>query len=71
LGEYADDIMKRGGLTTEVSLKSMPAGLKRDEAHFDQLYNHIQTNIMNPFYVKQHPACLVNIASSIHIQQKY
>jgi hypothetical protein len=69
LGEYADEIKKRGGLTTaedQCHQEAMPAGLKRDESHFDQLYNHIQTNMTNPFSVKQHPACLVNIASGIH-----
>ena len=67
LGQYTGAMRHRSGThrmpTTVSHEQSKPAMMTRDEAHVQQIVNHIESNMNDPFDVESHPKLLVNIGS--------
>ena len=55
---------------SEIHEQAQPAAMKRDEKHVQDIINHINNNMTNPFDADSHPeGILLNISSGLHAPQ--
>lgn len=69
LGQYRTAMDERSGQSSGNNIsaheQTLPAAMKQDERHAQDIINHVEQYMTHPFNTEQHPDMLVNIGSGM------
>ncbi|CAC5405606.1 unnamed protein product [Mytilus coruscus] len=73
LARYASEMKKRSGIalgSDEDHEENRPTAMKRDEQQVNDLIEHVQNNMTDPFDIEEFSKSLINIATGLHASRE-